>query len=57
MPHAWDADAGTPLMIRLFSQGHGCTDSVYVLMGFFGTLKACIPDLFDVLFSDKTQNC
>lgn len=57
MPPAWDADAGTPLMIRLFSQGHGCTDSVYVLMGFFGTLKACIPDLFDVLFSDKTQNC
>ena len=54
MPPAWDADAGTPLMIRLFSQGHSCIDSVYVLMGFFRTLKACIPDLFDVLCSDKT---
>ena len=45
-----DANASTPLIIRLSSQVAKPYRVVYVLICFcfFETLKECIPDLFDV---------
>ena len=57
---SWDANAGTPSMIRLPSQAKAVlthwvpADLVCFIL--LETLKECIPDLFDVLCSDKT-NC
>ena len=62
-PSTWYTNAGTPLTIRLPSQVPKpyCL-AVYMLVFsffffFFEILKKCNHDLFNILCSDKIQNC
>ena len=61
-PSSWDAATVSPWMIKIPFPGAKALMTLCVRAGLFfsfsfQTLKRCNSDLFNILYSDKIQNC